>query len=79
MRAIMTRSVTVRGFIWRKFADQRDVFLDDVSRWIAEGRVRHREDVVEGIEQAPEAFIGMLQGRNFGKLWCVSLRRDSQV
>ena len=68
MRAIMTRSVTVRGFIWREFAEQRDVFLDDVSRWIAEGRVRHREDVVEGIEQAPEAFIGMLQGRNFGKL-----------
>ena len=68
MRAILTRSVTVRGFIWREFAEQRDVFLDDVSRWIAEGRVRHREDVVEGIEHAPEAFIGMLQGRNFGKL-----------
>jgi NADPH-dependent curcumin reductase len=68
MRAIVARSVTVRGFIWREFAEHRDVFLDDVSGWIAEGRVRYREDVVEGIEQAPEAFIGMLQGGNFGEL-----------
>jgi NADPH-dependent curcumin reductase len=39
-----------------------------VSTWIAEGRVRRREDIVQRLEKAPEAFIGMLQGRNFGKL-----------
>ena len=35
---------------------------------IADGRIRYREDIVDGLEQAPEAFIGMLEGRNFGKL-----------
>lgn len=68
MQAILTRSLTVRGFIWREFAGQRDVFLNEVSAWIADGRVHHREDVVQGIEKAPEAFIGLLQGHNFGKL-----------
>ena len=39
-----------------------------MSRWIAEGKVKYREDVVEGLDKAPEAFIGLLKGRNFGKL-----------
>ena len=39
-----------------------------MSGWVREGKVRYREDVVEGLEKAPEAFIGLLQGRNFGKL-----------
>jgi NADPH-dependent curcumin reductase CurA len=43
-------------------------FLRDMSDWIAEGRVRYREDIVDGLEAAPEAFIGMLEGRNFGKV-----------
>jgi len=36
--------------------------------WVRDGKVKFREDVVEGLEQAPEAFIGLLEGRNFGKL-----------
>ncbi|TIN58783.1 MAG: NADP-dependent oxidoreductase, partial [Mesorhizobium sp.] len=36
--------------------------------WIASGRVRYREDIVDGIENAPQAFLGLLEGRNFGKL-----------
>ena len=39
-----------------------------MSAWVADGRVRYREDVVEGLENAPEAFMGLLKGRNFGKL-----------
>ena len=39
-----------------------------MSAWVSEGRIKYREDVVEGLEHAPEAFIGLLQGRNFGKL-----------
>ncbi|MGY4098991.1 NADP-dependent oxidoreductase [Nocardia sp. R16R-3T] len=66
---ILTKSLTVRGFIQSEFVPEmyKD-FLREMSGWIAEGRVRYREDVVEGLEQAPEAFIGMLEGRNFGKL-----------
>ena len=43
-------------------------FLADCSGWIREGRLKYREDVVAGLEKAPEAFIGLLQGKNFGKL-----------
>jgi NADPH-dependent curcumin reductase CurA len=39
-----------------------------MGRWLAEGRITLREDRVDGLEHAPEAFIGLLQGRNFGKL-----------
>ncbi|WP_225730243.1 MULTISPECIES: NADP-dependent oxidoreductase [unclassified Nocardia] len=69
MRSILTKSLTVRGFIMSEFVDEMfGDFLRDMSGWVAEGRVRYREDVVEGLPNAPEAFIGMLEGRNFGKL-----------
>ena len=40
----------------------------DVVEWIKQGRIKYREDIVEGLEAAPEAFIGLLHGKNFGKL-----------
>jgi NADPH-dependent curcumin reductase CurA len=68
MRNILTKSLTVRGFINAEFNAQRPVFLDEMSNWIRQGKVRYREDIVEGLENAPEAFIGLLEGKNFGKL-----------
>jgi NADPH-dependent curcumin reductase len=68
MRTILTKRLNLQGFIVWDFADQQEAFLRDVGGWLAEGRVKHREDVVEGLERAPEAFIGMLRGKNFGKL-----------
>jgi len=69
MRAVLSKSLTVRGFINYDFAaDHYAAFLREVSAGIADGRIRYREDFVDGLEKAPEAFIGMLQGRNFGKL-----------
>lgn len=68
MSEILSRRLTLRGFIYWDFADQRPVFEREVAGWIAEGRIHYREDVVEGLQNAPEAFIGMLEGRNFGKL-----------
>ncbi|MEC5406522.1 NADP-dependent oxidoreductase [Paraburkholderia sp. MPAMCS5] len=68
MREVLSRSLTMRGFIVREFWDQRPAFVDEVSAWISDGRVRFREDIVKGFANAPEAFIGMLDGRNFGKL-----------
>lgn len=68
MREILTRSLTIRGFIQREFAEQRPEFDREMSAWIAQGKVHYREDVVEGLANAPEAFIGLLKGRNFGKL-----------
>jgi NADPH-dependent curcumin reductase CurA len=69
MRLVLTKSLTVRGFIQSEFnrSHGRD-FLRDMSGWVADGSVRYREDVVDGLENAPEAFGGMLAGRNFGKV-----------
>ncbi len=69
MRLMLTRSLTVRGFIQDEFTRShgRD-FAREMPQWIASGQVRYREDVVEGLEAAPEAFRGLLAGRNFGKL-----------
>jgi NADPH-dependent curcumin reductase CurA len=61
--------LTVRGFINCEFAAEHDpAFLREVRAGIADGRIRYREDFVDGLERAPEAFFGMLEGRNFGKL-----------
>jgi hypothetical protein len=67
MRAILVRRLTLRGFIVWDFNDQEDAFREEVGAWLREGRVKHREDVTEGLENAPEALIGLLKGRNFGK------------
>ena len=69
MREILSKSLTVRGFIYYDFAEQYySEFLREVGAGIADGRIRYREDIVDGLEKAPEAFIGMLEGRNFGKV-----------
>lgn len=68
MRQVLTQRLTLRGFIVWDYADQEQEFLSAVSGWIKEGKVKYREDVVDGLANAPEAFINMLDGGNFGKL-----------
>ena len=68
MRASLTKRILIRGFIVYDFAADADAFHSDMSEWVRSGAVRFREDVVEGIENAPRAFLGLLEGRNFGKL-----------
>jgi NADPH-dependent curcumin reductase len=69
MREILTKSLTLRGFINSEFAeDYYANFLREVGAGIGDGHIRYREDIVDGLENAPEAFIGMLDGRNFGKV-----------
>jgi NADPH-dependent curcumin reductase CurA len=69
MLAILRKSLTVRGFINYDFASEHfPAFLREVGAGIADGRIRYREDIVDGLDKAPEAFIGMLERRNFGKL-----------
>jgi NADPH-dependent curcumin reductase CurA len=69
MMTIVRRSILVQGYVNTEFvADHYCDFLCEVGPLVASGRVRYREDIVEGLEAAPEAFIGMLSGRNFGKL-----------
>jgi NADPH-dependent curcumin reductase CurA len=69
MSRVLVKSLTVRGFIQSEFVrDHHARFLDEMSAWVREGRVRHRQDVTRGLENAPETFTGMLAGRNFGKV-----------
>jgi NADPH-dependent curcumin reductase CurA len=69
MRQILSKSLTLRGFIYYDFASEYYAdFLREVGAAIADGRIRYREDIVDGLEKAPEALIGMLDGRNFGKV-----------
>jgi NADPH-dependent curcumin reductase CurA len=68
MRDILAKSLTVRGFIQREFAAERPDFLKVMGAWVVAGKVRYREDIVTGLDQAPEAFIGLLEGHNVGKL-----------
>lgn len=69
MRDVLDKSLEVRGFLASQFAsDHFEQFLDDVSGWLANGSITYLEDVVDGLENAPEAFIGMLSGTNLGKL-----------
>ena len=69
MRAILSKRLTLRGFLYHECAAAHyPAFLREVGAGIADGRIRYREDLVDGLENAPAAFIGMLEGRNFGKL-----------
>ncbi|QDW38028.1 NADP-dependent oxidoreductase [Bradyrhizobium sp. KBS0727] len=68
MLAILRRSLLIRGFINTEFAPELyRAFRSEITPLVHSGRIRYREHVVEGLEAAPQAFIGMLEGHNFGK------------
>ena len=68
MLAVLRRSLLIRGFINTEFAPELyRAFLSEIAPLVHSGRIRYREHVVEGLEAAPKAFIGTLQGHNFGK------------
>ncbi len=60
--------VQLRGFVVSAFGSQREQFLKDMSSWIESGQMKYHETVYEGIEKAPEAFIGLFTGSNNGKM-----------
>lgn len=69
MSTILRRSLTVRGFIQTEFVDRLgEKFMDDMSTWIQEGKIRYREDIRTGLDRAPEYFNELLTGGNFGKM-----------
>ena len=69
MRAVLVKRLTLRGFIFSDAYGQRlGEFRTALGGWVREGRIKYREDVVRGLENAPGAFLGLLEGRNFGKL-----------
>jgi NADPH-dependent curcumin reductase CurA len=69
MRTILTKRLKIQGFIiFDDYAHRYDEFAKDMSAWLAAGKITYREDLEDGLENAPQAFIGLLEGKNFGKL-----------
>jgi NADPH-dependent curcumin reductase CurA len=69
MRTILVKRIAMEGFIISDGHDhRRPDFEKDMRAWLRAGKVKYREDIVDGLEHAPSAFLGLLAGRNFGKL-----------
>ncbi len=65
---VTTKRLKIQGFIVSDHVDKRPQFMADMSQWIKEGRIKWHETIVEGIENAPRAFIALFRGENFGKM-----------
>lgn len=68
LRPLLFNRALIKGFIVSDHMARMGDFIKDCGGWLRDGRLKYREDVVLGLEKAPEAFIGLLQGQNFGKL-----------
>ena len=65
---IIGKQLIIQGFMVANHFDKMQVFYSDMRKWIAEGKIKWKETVVDGIENAPKAFIGLFKGENFGKM-----------
>jgi NADPH-dependent curcumin reductase CurA len=68
LRLVYEKRLTLRGFIVTDHYDRRPQFLADMKQWISEGKIRWQETIINGIENAPRAFIGLFDGENLGKM-----------
>jgi NADPH-dependent curcumin reductase len=69
MGMILRKRITMRGFIiFDDYGPRFGKFTKQMSAWVRDGKIKHREDIVDGLGNAPQAFVGLLEGRNFGKL-----------
>ncbi len=64
---LIVRQARMEGFLVTQFADRFEAGLQQLSTWLKEGRLHYREDILNGLENAPQAFIRMLEGKNIGK------------
>ncbi|MDD1782725.1 NADP-dependent oxidoreductase [Enterovibrio sp. ZSDZ35] len=69
MATLLIKRIKMQGFIiFDDYAHRYDEFAQDMSAWLTEGKIQYKEQIVDGLASAPEAFIGLLEGKNFGKL-----------
>jgi NADPH-dependent curcumin reductase CurA len=68
MRSVLSNRLRIQGFIVRDYAHQAKEFFTEMSGWLRDGKIKYREDFVDGLENAPKGLIGLLEGKNFGKL-----------
>ena len=65
---VIAMRITMRGFLYGDYVSRLDEFYRDMSEWVASGKVKPAETVFEGLERAPEAFLGLFKGANTGKM-----------
>lgn len=69
LQTILVKRMTMKGFIiFDDYGPRYPEFAKDMQQWLAEGKIQYREHLVEGLENAPQAFFDLLEGRNFGKV-----------
>jgi NADPH:quinone reductase len=67
LRHFLVKRATLRGLLVFDWRDRYDAGLVRLTRWVRDGRIKYREDIVDGLENAPAAFAGLMEGKNFGK------------
>ena len=69
MATLLKKRIRMQGFIiGQDYGHRIKEFQDEMGRWVQEGKIHYREQVTDGLENAPEALIGLLEGKNFGKV-----------
>ncbi|HAT8550387.1 NADP-dependent oxidoreductase [Vibrio vulnificus] len=69
MAQLLIKRIKMQGFIiFDDYGHRYGEFAADMSQWLAQGKIHYREHLVQGLENAPDAFIGLLEGKNFGKM-----------
>jgi NADPH-dependent curcumin reductase CurA len=68
LRPLLVQRAMIKGFIVSDHNDRAGAIVQEVAPLVISGRIKFREDIVEGLDNAPTAFIGLLAGKNFGKL-----------
>jgi len=65
---MVAKRLTMKGMLVRDWLDRRDEFEKEVGGYLRAGKLKNKETVVEGIDQAVGAFIGLFEGKNIGKM-----------
>jgi NADPH-dependent curcumin reductase CurA len=68
LRPLLANRAMIKGFIVSDHADRFPAFLKEVAPLVRDKRIKYREDIVDGLDAAPAALIGLFEGRNFGKM-----------
>jgi NADPH-dependent curcumin reductase CurA len=68
MAWILTKSVTLQGFIVRSFPERFDEALTNLTQWLNEGKLKYTETIIHGFDKLPDAFLGLFSGKNKGKM-----------
>ena len=68
MAHVLVKRLTIRGFLIFDHVNDRENFENDMKNWISNDKIKWKETVVQGIENAPQAFLDLLNGKNIGKM-----------